>query len=65
MQEKINKNICVGDEILVEDILKKDGLSIDKLKRLSYHSNLGIHLKKNLHYFDREVLFEELDKINE
>lgn len=65
MQEKINKNICVGDEILVEDILKKDGLSIDKLKKFSYHSNLGIHLKKNLHYFDKEVLFEELDKINE
>ena len=50
---------------MVEDILKKDGLSIDKLKKLSYHSNLGIHLKKNLHYFDKEVLFEELDKINE
>lgn len=41
--------IRVGDEILVEDILKKDGLSIDKLEKLSYRSNLGVHLKKNLH----------------
>ena len=50
---------------MIEDILKKDGLSIEKLKKLSYRSNLGIHLKKNLHYFDKEALFEELDKINE
>lgn len=34
---------------MIEDILKKDGLSIEKLKKLSYRSNLGIHLKKNLH----------------
>jgi hypothetical protein len=47
MQEKVNKNICVGDEILVEDILKKDGLSIDKLKKLSYHSNLVLHPVSN------------------
>lgn len=49
-KKKFNKNIRIGDEILVEDILKKDGLSLDKLKKLSYHSDLGIHLKKNLHY---------------
>ncbi len=30
----------------LEDILKKDGLSPEKLKGLSYHSNLGIRLKK-------------------
>ena len=65
IQGKVNKNICVGDEVLIEDILKKDGLSIEELKKLSYRSNLGIHLKKNLHYFDKEALFEELDKINE
>ncbi len=47
-----------------EEILKKDGLSLDKLQRLSYHSDLGVHLKKNLHYFDRESLFDELDAIN-
>lgn len=49
---------------MVEDILKKDGLSLDKLKSLSYRSKLGIHLKKNLHYFDKNALFDELDKIN-
>ena len=38
IQGKVNKNICVGDEVLIEDILKKDGLSIEKLKKLSYHS---------------------------
>ena len=48
-----------------EYILKKDGLSLEKLKSLSYHSDLGIHLKKNLHYFDKEILFKELDRINE
>lgn len=52
-------------ETAEEKILKKDGLSLDKLKSLSYHSDLGIHLKKNLHYFDKEPLFEELDAINE
>jgi hypothetical protein len=50
---------------LEEYILKKDGLSLEKLKSLSYHSDLGIHLKKNLHYFDKEILFKELDRINE
>lgn len=47
------------------DILKKDGLSIELLTELSYHSRLGIPLKKNLHYFDKEYLFNELQKINE
>lgn len=47
------------------DILKKDGLSIELLTGLSYHSRLGIPLKKNLHYFDKEYLFDELQKINE
>ncbi len=48
----------------LEDILKKDGLSLEKLKGLSYHSNLGIRLKKNLHYFDKDLLFKELDEVN-
>lgn len=47
------------------DILKKDGLSLEILKKLSYHSGLGINLKRNLHYFGREALFAELEKINE
>ncbi len=38
---------------ILEDILKKDGLLLEKLKGLSYHSNLGIRLKKNLHYFEK------------
>ena len=46
------------------DILKKDGLSVEKLEELSYHSHLGIRLKKNLHYFDKDSLFRELDEVN-
>jgi len=46
------------------DILKRDGLDLETLRRLSYHSELGINLKKNLHYFDKEKLFEELVKVN-
>ncbi len=45
------------------NILKRDGLSLELLKNLSYHSDLGIRLKKNLHYFDKEILFAELLKI--
>ena len=37
----------------LEDILKKDGLSFELLEVLSYRSELGIRLKKNLHYFDK------------
>ncbi len=48
-----------------QDILKKDGLSIEKLEQLSYQSKLGIRLKKNLHYFDKNTLFTELEGINE
>ena len=47
------------------DILKKDGLSLEILEKLSYRSELGINLKRNLHYFDREALFAELEKVNE
>lgn len=46
------------------DILKKDGLSLEKLEESSYHSHLGIRLKKNLHYFDKDSLFRELDEVN-
>lgn len=48
----------------MSNILKKDGLSIGLLKNLSYHSDLGIRLKKNLHYFDKKALFSELLKVN-
>lgn len=46
----------------VEDILREDGLSLKILEGLSYHSALGINLKKNLHYFNKELLFDELRK---
>ncbi len=45
---------------LLDSMLRKDGLSVERLEALSYQSQLGINLKKNLHYFDREKLFEEL-----
>ena len=48
----------------MEDILKKDGLSLELLRNISYQSKLGMRLKKNLHYFDKKVLFEELVSIN-
>ena len=48
----------------MESILKRDGLSLVLLKKLSYQSNLVIRLKKNLHYFDKNMLFDELIKIN-
>lgn len=48
----------------MEDILKKDGLSFELLQALSYQSELGIRLKKNLHYFDKQELFKELMKIH-
>lgn len=38
----------------MSSILERDGLTIEILKRLSYKSELGINLKKNLHYFDKE-----------
>ena len=44
--------------------MERDGLTIDLLKKLSYKSELGINLKKNLHYFDKDSLFDELKKIN-
>ena len=47
------------------DILERDGLSVELLSSLSYKSELGISLKKNLHYFDRDLLLDELFKANE
>ena len=42
-----------------EDILKKDGLSIERLEQLSYPSKLGIRLKKNLHYFGKHGKWQD------
>lgn len=47
------------------NILQRDGLTTDILKELSFKSELGINLKKNLHYFSKEELFSELIKVNE
>ncbi len=49
--------------IPLDVILRRDGLSVHKLENLSYESQLGINLKKNLHYFDKEKLLNELDNI--
>lgn len=46
------------------NLLQRDGLTIELLSRLSYKSELGINLKRNLHYFDKGSLFDELIKIN-
>lgn len=45
----------------MEAILKRDGLSLELLSSLSYKSELGISLKRNLHYFDRNELLDELN----
>lgn len=50
-------------ELTFAEILERDGLSLDELKTLSFQSNLGISLKKNLHYFDQSQLLEELDEV--
>ena len=49
----------------MSNILQRDGLTIDLLAKLSFKSGLGINLKKNLHYFNKEELFAELIKVNE
>lgn len=48
----------------MSDILKKDGISLEMLEQLSFRSELGINLKKNLHYFEKEALLEELEDVN-
>lgn len=48
----------------MSDILKKDGISLGMLEQLSFRSELGVNLKKNLHYFEKEALLEELIRIN-
>lgn len=49
----------------MQDLLHRDGLSIKLLTNLSYRTKTGISLKKNLHYFDKEVLFAELLEIRQ
>lgn len=49
----------------MSNILEKDGLSLELLEKLSYKSMLGKKLKQNLHHFDEERLFEELQAVIE
>ena len=48
-----------------DSILELNGLSIEILEQLSYESKLGISLKKNLHYFDKDLLIKELSDMTE
>lgn len=48
----------------MSDILQRDGLTLDILHSLSYRSQLGISLKRNLHYFDKDSLFREIEEVN-
>ena len=43
-----------------EQLLKMNGLSVDTLDALSFESHLGIPLRKDLHYFNKDALIDEL-----
>ena len=51
--------------ILDDQLLKMNGLSLEILDSLSYESQLGISLKKNLHHFDKDLLIQELIAMTE
>ncbi|MDC7290698.1 RelA/SpoT domain-containing protein [Blautia schinkii] len=48
-----------------EQLLKMNGLSTEILDGLSFESHLGIPLKKNMHYFDKDLLIAELIMMTE
>lgn len=48
-----------------EQILKMNGLSLQILDSLSYESQLDLSLKKNLHYFNKNMLISELIDMTE
>lgn len=48
-----------------DQLLKMNGLSVEILDALSFESHLGIPLKKNLHYFDKDLLIDELIQMTE
>ena len=48
-----------------DQLLKMNGLSLEILDFLSYESQLGISLKKNLHHFDKDLLIQELIAMTE
>lgn len=51
--------------LMNEQLLKMNGLSVKILDMLSFESHLRIPLKKNLHYFDKDSLIEELMEMTE
>lgn len=64
MFQKVLVDYIRSGGVVMPDILLRDGLTIEMLSKLSYRSALGINLKKNLHYFDKEKLVEEIIKVN-
>ena len=48
-----------------EQMLKINWLSLQILDSLSYESQLGLSLKKNLHYFNKNMLISELIDMTE
>ncbi|WP_409967710.1 hypothetical protein RFF05_14235 [Bengtsoniella intestinalis] len=43
--------------------LNKNGLTIELLQKLSYKSMLGLSFARSLHSFNKDQLFEELEKV--
>ena len=48
-----------------QDVFVLNGLSKDILDKLSYKSNLGISLKRNLHYFNKEDVMKEMKEFTD
>ena len=48
-----------------QDVFVLNGLSKDILDNLSYKSNLGISLKRNLHYFNKEDVMKEMKEFTD
>lgn len=46
-------------------VLLLNGLSVEILNALSYKSELGLSLKKNIHYFQKESVISEMEKMTE
>lgn len=67
--EHLRETMVSGDirwgRIMNEQLLKMNGLSMVVLDALSFESCLGIPLKRNLHYFDKDLLIAELIEMTE
>lgn len=51
-----NEYIHIGAGKMRDNIFELNCLSIEILEQLSYESQLGTSIKKNLHYFDKDAL---------